>query len=58
VFNNRDAQDIFNKFEGTDLAEMAERAKTYYSPSANPDEQPLLFYDQLKGNSISSTGKA
>lgn len=58
VFNNRDAQDIFNKFEGTDLAEMAERAKTYYSPSANPDEQPLLFYDQLKGNPISSTGKA
>ena len=58
VFNNRDAQDIFNKFEGTDLAEMAERAKAYYSPSGNPDEQPLLFYDQLKGNSTSSTGKA
>ena len=58
AFTNRDAQDIFNKFEGTDLAGMADRAKTYYSPSANPDERPLLFYDQLKGNSTSSSGKA
>ena len=58
AFTNRDAQDIFNKFEGTDLAKMADRAKSYYSPSANPEERPLLFYDQLKGNSTSGSGKA
>jgi hypothetical protein len=58
AFTNRDAQEIFNRFEGTDLAEMADRAKNYYSPSASPDEQPLLFYDQLKGNAKSGSGKA
>jgi hypothetical protein len=58
AFTNRDAQEIFNRFEGTDLAEMADRAKNYYSPSASPDEQPLLFYEQLKGNAKSGSGKA
>jgi hypothetical protein len=58
AFTNRDAQEIFNRFEGTDLAEMADRAKNYYSPSASPDEQPLLFYEQLKGNAKNGSGKA